>query len=127
MNNDAVREGPVCVSRAVAEFGMPGEPVLSLDWLSGKCLVCSSRQQLRVYDIREEGSKRSQLESLTKAVFGVTVDSHNEHRIASFFEGTVHIYDTRHFEKPISGVCYFRSVFVVYQTACCSFDIAITL
>jgi hypothetical protein len=86
MNNDAVREGPVCVSRAVAEFGMPGEPVLSLDWLSGKCLVCSSRQQLRVYDIREEGSKRSQLESLTKAVFGVTVDSHNEHRIASFFE-----------------------------------------
>lgn len=66
--------------------GMVSEPILSLDWLSGKCLVCSSRQHLRVYDLREEDSKQAQLELFTKAVYCARVDPHNEQRIASFFE-----------------------------------------
>ncbi|XP_062518050.1 GATOR2 complex protein MIOS-B-like isoform X2 [Corticium candelabrum] len=100
-SSQITRDTLSCVSRPLTEFGMVSEPILSLDWLSGKCLVCSSRQHLRVYDLREEDSKQAQLELFTKAVYCARVDPHNEQRIASFFEGTIHVYDRRRFDKPM--------------------------
>ena len=38
----------------------------------------------------------------TKAVYGLTADQVVEYRLASYYESQVHIWDRRHFDKPIS-------------------------
>ena len=40
--------------------------------------------------------------TITRAVYGVSVDPLCEHRLASFFEEQTYIWDLRHFEKPVS-------------------------
>lgn len=37
----------------------------------------------------------------TKAVYGLVVDTHNDHQLASFVENQISIWDTRNFEKPV--------------------------
>ncbi|XP_065840030.1 GATOR2 complex protein MIOS-like [Oscarella lobularis] len=86
----------------LAELGSSSESVLSLAWLSGKRLVAGfGKKELRMFDLREENATRPHMVSFTKYVHGVCVDPHNEHRLASYNEGTVSFFDTRYFEKPI--------------------------
>lgn len=91
-------------NRPLAEIST-SDPTLSIAWspYDHNLLICGQAQKfLRVFDIRE--TTRPHNAAVTKAVYGVCVDPHVEHRIASFFEGPpgiVCIWDDRNFEKPL--------------------------
>lgn len=94
-------------NRPLAELST-SEPTLSVAWshYDQNLLICGQAQKfLRVFDIRD--STRPRNAAVTKAVYGVCVDPHVEHRIASFSEGPpgiMCIWDDRYFEKPLMTV-----------------------
>lgn len=90
-------------NRPLAELST-SDPTLSMAWspYDHNLLICGQAQKfLRVFDIRD--TTRPYVAAVTKAVYGVCVDPHVEHRIASFSEapGIVCIWDDRNFEKPL--------------------------
>jgi len=94
-------ENQVPVVKPFVELG-PSEATLSLSWFSHepKTLVAGmNHKYLRIYDLRD--ISRPTNVAITKAVYGLCVDPHFEHRLASFFEGHVSVWDTRNFDKPV--------------------------
>lgn len=91
-------------NRPLAELST-SDPTLSMAWSlhDHNMLICGQAQKfLRVFDIRD--ATRPHNATVTKAVNGVCVDPHFEHRIASFSEGppgVMCIWDDRYFEKPL--------------------------
>ncbi|XP_078376457.1 GATOR2 complex protein MIOS-B-like isoform X2 [Oculina patagonica] len=94
-------------NRPLAELST-SDPTLSLAWspYDPNVLIAGQAQKfLRVFDIRD--TTRPHIAAVTKAVYGVCVDPHVEHRIASFSEGppgVMCIWDDRNFEKPLMGM-----------------------
>ena len=62
-------------------------------------------KNLKVYDIRLNTRTHTNTRPLktnnSRYTYGVCVDPHNDHRVASYFDDTVVIWDTRNFDKPI--------------------------
>ncbi|XP_023223348.1 GATOR complex protein MIOS-B-like [Centruroides sculpturatus] len=88
-------------SRAVVELGL-SETTNSLQWFGNqpKTLVCGMNNKfLKIFDLRDT-SKHHNV-TTTKAVYGVCVDPFFEHRLASFVENQVVLWDVRNFEKPV--------------------------
>ena len=46
----------------------------------------------------------------TKAVYGLVVDPHNDHQLASFVDNQIYVWDTRNFEKPVLTVAQSKVV-----------------
>ncbi|OQV17689.1 WD repeat-containing protein mio [Hypsibius exemplaris] len=91
---------------ALYEFGA-GEQVVSLCWIyskeasTAKMLVGGFQTKgLRLFDLRDSASKPRG--PSTKAVYGVCGDPFNEHRVASFSDNILHVWDMRSFDKPIA-------------------------
>ncbi|XP_031568130.1 GATOR complex protein MIOS-like [Actinia tenebrosa] len=99
-----ISESTTIGNRPLAELAT-SEPTLSLAWFPREhnCLIAGQAQKyLRVFDLRDTSKPHSA--AVTKAVYGVSVDPHIEHRVASFSEGPpgiVCIWDIRNFEKPL--------------------------
>ncbi|XP_013772701.1 GATOR complex protein MIOS-like [Limulus polyphemus] len=97
-------------SRPLFELGL-SETVHSLHWSiqQQKMLFCGmTNKYLKVFDLRD--SSKHSTSTPTKAVFGVCVDPFCEHRLASFVENQVVIWDIRNFEKPMNVVTESRHV-----------------
>ncbi|CAB3376755.1 Hypothetical predicted protein [Cloeon dipterum] len=88
--------------KAVAEFSL-SEVIHSLAWLHQHVIaVGMNNKNIKIIDIRE-GSKVVP-STLTKSVYNIAVDPHNDKHIASCFENQITIWDIRNFEKPIVTV-----------------------
>lgn len=91
-------------NRPLAELST-SDPTLSLAWSPNdhnKLFTGQAQKFLRVFDIRDTTGPQNA--AVTKAVYGVCVDPHDGHRIASFAEGphnVMCIWDDRNFEKPL--------------------------
>ncbi|KAK3891191.1 hypothetical protein Pcinc_004907 [Petrolisthes cinctipes] len=57
-----------------------------------------NNKHIKVFDLRESKNCAT---TNTKAVYGICSDIHNEHRLASFFENQVSIWDLRSIERPL--------------------------
>lgn len=57
-----------------------------------------NNKQIKLFDLRENKVIAS---TNTKAVYGICTDIHNEHRLASYFESQVSIWDLRNIERPV--------------------------
>ncbi|KAK2561322.1 GATOR complex protein MIOS [Acropora cervicornis] len=92
-------------NRPVAELST-SDPILSMAWsYDHNMLICGQGQKfLRIFDIRD--TTRPFNATVTKAVSGVCVDPHVEHRIASFLEapGVICMWDDRNLEKPLMTI-----------------------
>lgn len=51
--------------------------------------------------------------TLTKAVYGICVDPHDDKHLASFVENQISVWDTRNFEKPIMTLLHMKSLLKV--------------
>lgn len=94
-------EPSVIPPKPILELGY-SETTHSLQWFSHqpKTFVAGmSNKHLKIYDIRDY-SKHLNI-TPTKAVYGVSVDPLCEHRLASYSENSLAIWDVRNFEKPI--------------------------
>ncbi|CAG8617707.1 13046_t:CDS:10, partial [Acaulospora morrowiae] len=71
-----------------------GENVVSCSWYSNRKRLVSGVQSknLKFYDLRKEGHTHV---IPTRAVYGVTGDPHREHRIASYEDGNIYLWDDR--------------------------------
>ena len=58
-----------------------------------------NNKYLRIFDLRD--ISRPQSVAYTKGVYGVCVDPHFNHRLASYTEGQVYIWDNRNFDRPV--------------------------
>ncbi|KAL4646854.1 WD repeat-containing protein mio [Arapaima gigas] len=87
------------VTKPLYELGQ-NDACLSLCWLprEEKLLLAGMHRNLAIFDLRNTSQK---MFVNTKAIQGVTVDPFFHHRVASFFEGQVAIWDLRKFEKPV--------------------------
>lgn len=88
-------------SRAVVELGF-SETTNSLQWFGNqpKTLVCGMNSKfLKIFDLRDTSKHHNA--TTTKAVYGVCVDPFFEHRLASFVENQLVLWDVRNFEKPV--------------------------
>lgn len=63
---------------------------------TGRCLLADSNRAVN--------------STLTKAIYGVCVDPHNDKHLASFNENQVCLWDTRNFEKPILTLTHSKPV-----------------
>lgn len=90
------------VDSAAAEIGL-SEVTHSLHWFANtpKVIACGvNNKHIKVYDLRD--SSKPQNFTATKAVYGICVDPFFEHRLASYFENFVMLWDIRNFEKPVA-------------------------
>lgn len=88
-------------TRPSVELGL-SETAHSLAWLRGqsRCLMVGlNNKHLKLYDFRDPG--RAVSSTPTKAVYGLAVDPQADHRLSSFFENQIFVWDTRNFEKPV--------------------------
>lgn len=81
--------------------GCPGDSINSLKWLRREqSIVCGiNSKQIRMYDIRD--LTKPKLTTQTRAVYGVTVDTFNDKRFASYSDNTIYIWDSRMSDKPL--------------------------
>lgn len=81
--------------------GCSGDSINSLSWFKKEqSLVAGiNNKQVRIFDIRD--LTKSKLTTTTRAVHGLTVDSFSDKRFASYVDNTVHIWDSRFFDKPL--------------------------
>ncbi|KAF5296730.1 hypothetical protein FQR65_LT10166 [Abscondita terminalis] len=89
------------LAKPVAEFGI-SELTHSLAWFNGNSkfiAVGMNMKNIKLIDFRD--STKAVNSTLTKAVYGVCVDPHNDKHLASFIDNQVCMWDTRNFEKPI--------------------------
>ncbi|XP_071500318.1 GATOR2 complex protein MIOS-like [Diadema antillarum] len=87
--------------RAVSEL-VNSDALHSMSWIPHQhhsIIVGVGQKNLRLYDIRDASKYKSS--TITKAVYGISVDPLFEHRLASFYEDQTSIWDLRHFEKPV--------------------------
>ncbi|XP_034247778.1 GATOR complex protein MIOS-A isoform X2 [Thrips palmi] len=87
--------------RPSVELGL-SETAHSLAWLRGqpKCLMVGlNGKHLKLFDFRDTG--RAVSSTPTKAVYGLAVDPQADHRLASFVDNQIYVWDTRNFEKPV--------------------------
>ena len=88
------------------EIGL-GEACHSLAWFHSNpdTLVAGMNlKNLKIFDLRlsdASGSPRPVKTNVSRLCLGLCVDPHMDHRVASFYEDTVVIWDTRNFDKPI--------------------------
>nr|XP_054767696.1 GATOR complex protein MIOS-like [Lytechinus pictus] len=88
-------------TRGVTEL-VYSDALHSMAWLPHQPLslmVGQGQKNLRLYDIRDPSKHKSS--AITKSVYGISADPLYEHRLASFFEDQMNIWDLRHFEKPV--------------------------
>ncbi|CAH1789595.1 unnamed protein product [Owenia fusiformis] len=91
------------VTRPLYELGS-GETCYSLDWIRNEpktLLAGMNNKSLRIYDLRDSSKSQRVADAYTKAVHGIKVDPHCEHRLASFHESQIHVWDIRNFDKPM--------------------------
>ncbi|XP_061193802.1 GATOR2 complex protein MIOS-like isoform X3 [Saccostrea echinata] len=84
------------------EIGGPSETTASFDWFKKEprtFVTGMNARYLRIYDLRD--CTRPQNQTQTKMIRGVCVDRQNDHRIASFNENHVSVWDVRNFDKPM--------------------------
>ena len=93
--------------RATYELGM-GETCNSLAWFhkNPDTLVAGMNlKNLRIYDLRissrSQSNPKNTKTNVSRYTYGLCVDPHMDHRVASYYEDTVVIWDTRNFDKPI--------------------------
>lgn len=85
------------------------EAANSLAWMNPSCLVVGfNNKVLKIIDRRD--SVKVVNSTMTKAVYGIDVEIHNQQTLASFFENQICIWDIRNFEKPISTISRMKSV-----------------
>ncbi|KAI0220830.1 GATOR complex protein MIOS [Lamellibrachia satsuma] len=80
----------------------PSETCFSLSWFAQepKTLVAGmNHKYLKIFDLKDVSHPQST--TCTKSVYGIQVDPYFKHRLASFSEGQVTIWDTRNFDKPV--------------------------
>lgn len=78
----------------------PNEQVHSLKWFKDQHLICGmNNKHIKLLDIREANNQGYCAH--TKGVYGITLDTHDEFRFASFYENFVYVWDLRSFENPL--------------------------
>ncbi|KAB0794498.1 hypothetical protein PPYR_11337 [Photinus pyralis] len=98
------------LAKPVAEFGV-SEMTHSLAWFNSnsKCVaVGMNLKNIKLIDFRD--SSKAVNSTLTKAVYGLCIDPHNDKHLASFIDNQVCVWDTRNFEKPIVTLPHSKSV-----------------
>ena len=93
--------------KPICELGM-GETCNSLAWFhkNPDTLVAGMNlKNLRIYDLRissrtGSGPKNTKT-NVSRYINGLCVDPHMDYRVASYYDNTVVIWDTRNFDKPI--------------------------
>jgi hypothetical protein len=71
-------------------------------WFSSNSKIIAvgmNLKNIKFVDIRDPNKITNS--TLTKAVFGLSVDPNDDRHLASFFENNIYVWDTRNFEKPI--------------------------
>ena len=60
-------------------------------------------KNLKIFDLRlnESQGPKVMKTNVTRLTFGLCIDPHMDYRVASYYEDTVVIWDTRNFDKPI--------------------------
>ncbi|KAK7109429.1 GATOR2 complex protein MIOS-like [Littorina saxatilis] len=87
------------ITRPYAEIGAQ-DTSSSFAWFDGRNFVCGmNNRYLRLYDLRDPAKPR--LSTQHRTVYGVCVDNQNSHRLASFGESQVAVWDTRSFDRPV--------------------------
>lgn len=89
----------------------PSETCFSLSWFAKepKTLVAGmNHKYLKIFDLKDTSHPKST--TCTKSVYGIQVDPHFKHRLASFSEGQVTIWDTRNFDKPVLTIQESRNI-----------------
>jgi len=88
------------VAKPIMEAGF-GDSVASLAWFTQSQTIVAgvNGKFLRVYDVRD-GSKPISSTN-TRAVHGIAMDPFITHRIASYIDSSVLVWDMRNFEKPV--------------------------
>ncbi|XP_070565047.1 GATOR2 complex protein MIOS-like [Ptychodera flava] len=89
------------VTKAMTELGL-SETSTSLAWSyhnAATFITGMNNKFIRVFDIRDP--TRPMKVALTKAVYGISADPHSAHRLASYCEGQLTIWDLRNFDKPV--------------------------
>nr|XP_034309775.1 GATOR complex protein MIOS-A isoform X2 [Crassostrea gigas] len=84
------------------EIGGPSETTASFCWFKKEprtFVTGMNTRYLRIYDLRD--CTRPQNQTQTKMIRGASVDRQNEHRIATFNENHVSVWDVRNFDKPM--------------------------
>lgn len=87
--------------RPIAEVGV-SETIHSVAWFKHeqKCMVVgANNKQLKIIDFRD--SAKVVNTAVTKAVYNVSVNPHNNYHLVSSVDNQVTIWDTRCFEKPV--------------------------
>lgn len=94
--------------KALLEIGM-SDTAHSLAWINSYCLVAGFNNKcLKIIDRRD--SAKIVNSTMTKAVYGINMEIHNKHTLASFFENQICVWDVRNFEKPISTITRPKSI-----------------
>jgi len=93
------------IERPVGQFAN-SEAVASVAWLPGSpgCLATGTGARwLRIYDMRDALKPVNSVGAhSSKAIYGVCIDPHRDHCVASFSEeSVVKIWDTRVFKEPV--------------------------
>lgn len=89
--------------RPISEYGL-SETTYSLAWFQNNSKLVAagmSLKNIKLIDFRD--TTKAATSTLTKAVYGVCVDPHNDHYLASFHDSQIYVWDVRNFEK--SMVC----------------------
>ncbi|CAL8072972.1 unnamed protein product [Orchesella dallaii] len=87
------------VLRPKIELGI-SETANSVAWVQARSLLVGMNgKHIKLFDLRDSQPKLSST-ATTKAVYGICVDNVCAHRVASFAENQVFVWDTRNFEKP---------------------------
>lgn len=109
-NSDSNNSGRLAVNtmapavelvKPVAEFGM-SELANSLAWFHGasRLLACGmNMKNIKIYDMRDPNKMINS--TLTKAVYGISINPHEDRHLASFFDTVIYLWDLRNFEKPV--------------------------
>ncbi|KAJ9588221.1 hypothetical protein L9F63_018385 [Diploptera punctata] len=88
-------------TRPIAELGL-SETTHSLAWFntqSRSFVLGMNNKHLKLVDLRD--SNKIVNSTPTKSVYGLVVDPHKDHQLASFVENQISVWDTRNFEKPV--------------------------
>ncbi|KAK9890772.1 hypothetical protein WA026_012117 [Henosepilachna vigintioctopunctata] len=98
------------LARPVAEYGI-SESAHSLGWFksnSKQMVVGMNNKNIKLLDFRDPN--KVVISNMTKAVYGVCVDPHNDKHLASYLENQTFIWDIRNFEKPIITLTHLKPV-----------------
>ncbi|KAK6624092.1 hypothetical protein RUM44_010950 [Polyplax serrata] len=98
--------------KAILETGI-SETANSLGWINPSCLAVGfNNKSLKIIDRRD--STKVINSTMTKAVYGINVEAHNENTLASFFENQICVWDMRNFEKPISTIIRVKPISKIF-------------